>query len=117
MSWIDFYLVAPNGQPQNFSAAKGLVASDDDAVYFIEGIEERFLNGPVDEDSDEVRVINGVQTFILQYHNGIGDGGARDICNVEWFARTYPVAYKLLGVTISWGKGTEALTGTPRGTA
>lgn len=116
MTWIDFYILQRKDDvPQDFKAALALVAGDDDAEYFIEGIAERFQKGPVSDDADELGTFNGKPAFILQYHNGVGDGGAQDICNAQWFANAHPAAFKLLGVTISWGKGTKALQGNPDG--
>ena len=112
MTYIDFYVMKRTEDPQDFRKARTLVANDDEAQWFIDEVEERFTTGPVLDDLDELGP-NG--EFILQYHNGIGDGGVHGIVNCEWFAKTYPAAFKLLGITISWGKGTSALTGNPTG--
>ncbi len=113
MTYIDFYTMKRNGKPQDFEKAHELCDGDIDAEYFVDTVKQRMLHGAVSEDGDEIAEIDGEEVFILQYHNGVGDGGDTDICNAEWIHRDFPEVFELLGVQIAWGNGTSALTGNP----
>lgn len=111
MTYIDFYLVRPTGAVQDFDLAASLVAGDDDAEHYVGKMIEVLRDGVLDrDDMTEEALINGVKCWVFQDHNGVGGVGSTAIGNSQWMANAHPAAFKALGVTVTWGKGTAALT-------
>lgn len=113
-NYIDYYILRRTGEPQDFE--KALTLGDGwDADHYIEAIQSRFNEDgefvPSREDGDELTTIDGEEVLIMQYHNGVSDGGDHDIANSKWVAEAFPEAFKLLGISVTWGKGTGVFTG------
>ena len=113
-SWISHYIIAPNGEPQDFKQARALVQGDMDAEWYVESMID-VLQGKA-EPEDGVEQYEG-NSWVAEYHNGVGDGGSQWICNTEWIARDFPQAFKALGVKVSWSEGYGVFAGKPDGTA
>lgn len=111
MTYIDYYLVTPTGTP-DFDRALQLVRGNDDAEYFVEELTAALRDRKWDpEDLTEALSLNGQDCLLFQHHNGVGDGGSRNISNAKWFAATYPTAFAALAVAIAWSKGPLVLAG------
>ena len=114
MTYIDFYLVIPNGSAPDYEAALAGVRGDEDAEEYMGELVSVLRDGVLDPDNLTERVTDGETIrWVFQDHNGVGDGGSLNIGNTKWIATSYPQAYAALGVTISWGRGTSALLGSP----
>jgi hypothetical protein len=116
MSYIDYYLVQQTGK-SDFVAARRLAKANDEIEYYVESMIDVLEDRLDPDDGTEIIELDGVKTWVLQYHNGIGDGGSHDIANTEWVARDFPDVFKALGISVRWSKGPKVLAGQADGSA
>lgn len=111
--WKGYYVITPNGEPQDFKQALALAQGDEDVEWFFEHMID-VLEGRPDPDDG---IDKQGSSWIAEYHYGVGDGGAQWIANVESIAALHPQAFAALGVTVAWSnRGKGVFFGQPDGT-